>query len=247
MLFAALSTLALATVAAAQDQIIQVGATSTTAGGAFQFIPPNVNATNGSVITFQFTGVPGNHSVTQSSFASPCNIIPGGFDSGWVQILTAQTEVTEWNLTVTDDTRPIWFYCKQLKPSPHCEDGMVGAINAAGVGNKTFQVFQANAKLVTGPSGQGVGFLEGVGASASIAPSPLPSGVTNFGAPTPGAASASASATSSAATGSAATGSAAASGSSTESGSTPASTSAASRVAVSFIVVLFAAALGFIN
>jgi hypothetical protein len=53
---------------------------------------------------------PGNHSVTQSTFSNPCQPETGGFDSGWVQILSAETEIPEWNLTITDDAkRPSFF------------------------------------------------------------------------------------------------------------------------------------------
>lgn len=53
---------------------------------------------------------PGNHSVTQSTFANPCQPEAGGFDSGWVQILDPETEIPEWNLTITDDAkRPLLF------------------------------------------------------------------------------------------------------------------------------------------
>ncbi len=37
-------------------QTIQVGAEATTAGGIFQYIPNTMNATNGTVITFEFSG-----------------------------------------------------------------------------------------------------------------------------------------------------------------------------------------------
>jgi hypothetical protein len=36
---------------------------------------------------------------------------------------------------------PIWFYCAQTTKS-HCQSGMVGSINAATEGNKTFQAFK---------------------------------------------------------------------------------------------------------
>lgn len=235
MLFAALSALSLATVAAAQVTI-QVGATASATGGVFQFIPPNVNAANGTVVTFQFSGVPGNHTVTQSSFASPCELVDGGFDSGWVLIPSAVSETPTWNLTITDDSKPLWFYCKQLKPSPHCVAGMVGAINAPTTGSNTFPAFQKAAESFSGNPGQSVGNLVGVGASASAPVGPIPSGVVTFGAPTPGAASATASSGSSTAGSSASSGSAA----------TPSSTSAASHVAASSIAILFAAALGFV-
>ncbi|KAJ7629087.1 hypothetical protein FB45DRAFT_678305, partial [Roridomyces roridus] len=89
------------------------------------FIPNTLNAANGSVITFEWTGSPGNHSVTQSSFNAPCTPLQGGFDSGWILIegSTTLSPPPSWDLMITDDTTPIWFYCKQLLPSPHCNSG----------------------------------------------------------------------------------------------------------------------------
>jgi hypothetical protein len=182
MLFAAtLSALALATSVVAQNLTIQVGAEQTSPGGIFQFIPPQIpKAANGSVITFEFTGAPGNHSITQSSFANPCTAMAGGFDSGWVLIPEAGLgPAPTFNLTITDDTKPIWFYCKQLLPAPHCIAGMVGAINAPTTGN-TFAGFQKNAQSFTGTPDQSQGPLVGVGASASAGIVGIPSGATAF-------------------------------------------------------------------
>jgi hypothetical protein len=182
MLFAAaLSALALASGVAAQNLTIQVGAEQTSAGGIFQFIPPQIpKAANGSVITFEFTGAPGNHSITQSSFADPCTPLAGGFDSGWVLIPEAGLGSTPtFNLTITDDSKPIWFYCKQLFPAPHCIAGMVGAINAPATGN-TFAAFQKSAEAFSGTPGQSQGALVGVGASASAGIVGIPSGATAF-------------------------------------------------------------------
>lgn len=144
--------------------MVAVGGEMNTPGGIFQFIPNNINATNGSVVTFQFSGTyasptftsqvpahadmiaavysPGNHSITQSAFSSPCEPLAGGFDSGWVFISANTTPLPEWNITITNDqTRmfpflaagafleglffflAIWFFCKQLLPSPHCNAG----------------------------------------------------------------------------------------------------------------------------
>ncbi|KZV70291.1 hypothetical protein PENSPDRAFT_539432, partial [Peniophora sp. CONT] len=99
--------------------------------GPFVFTPTTLNATTGSVITFNFSGVPGFHSVTQSNFSSPCQTMPGGFDSGFVQIGVSGTPaaIPTWNLTITNASIPIWFHCKQLAPQPHCTAGMVGGIN----------------------------------------------------------------------------------------------------------------------
>jgi len=239
MLFAALSALALASAASAATPVVtvQVGSTAASPGGIFQYIPSSFNATNGTIVSFQFSGIPGNHSVTQSSFANPCQPLAGGFDSGWVQILNNETEIPEFNVTITNDSKPLWFYCKQLSKSPHCIAGMVGAINAPVTGN-TFAAFQTAARASSGTPGQAVGHLVGIGASASAPVGPLPSGVINFGTPSPGAASATASGTASAASGS---------GAATASGSAASSSpsSGASQVAASSIVALLAAALGF--
>jgi hypothetical protein len=108
-----------------QTVTAMVGAeTNTPGGGVFQFIPNQITAANGTTITFKFTGMygsccfcstpvlialrcsPGNHSITQSTFANPCTGAPGGFDSGWVELLKNTTDGTglpEWNLTITND------------------------------------------------------------------------------------------------------------------------------------------------
>jgi len=238
MLLAALSAISLAAVAAQAQTIIQVGGNASTPGGILQFTPPSVNATNGTIIIFTFNGIPGNHSVVQSSFALPCNQTAGGFDSGFVGVSSGVTSAPTWNVTITNDRKPIWFYCKQIVPATHCDAGMVGAINAAGSGQFTFTNYQAAARAHVGPSFQGNASLNGVGANATDAPGPVVSGVTLIGPPAVGAAG-------SAAAGSASGTGYGASGSSTASGSTPSSTSAASQIAASSILVLFAAALGF--
>ncbi|KAJ6481489.1 hypothetical protein C8R47DRAFT_1134587 [Mycena vitilis] len=173
MRFASLvTTLAAAAVASAQNQsvLVNVGAEMNSPGGIFQFIPNTLTASNGSVITFKFSGIPGNHTVTQSTFATPCEPMAGGFDSGWVEILKNGTDgvFPEWNLTITNDQTPIWFFCRQLIPSPHCKAGMVGAINVK-PGPNSFSAYQAKAVQAT-DVGQGQGGLVGVGASASDQP-----------------------------------------------------------------------------
>ncbi|KAJ7327899.1 hypothetical protein DFH08DRAFT_621436, partial [Mycena albidolilacea] len=87
------------------------------------FQPNVVLATNCTIVTFRFTGAQGNHSVTQSSFADPCQPLDGGFDSGWVSVKEELLSPPEWNLTITNDQILIWFYCKQLLPVPHCRSG----------------------------------------------------------------------------------------------------------------------------
>ncbi|EMD31779.1 hypothetical protein CERSUDRAFT_88657 [Gelatoporia subvermispora B] len=204
---AALTAVSLAAVAAAQNVTIQVGQVASAAGGALQFVPPSVKATNGSVITFQYAGAPGNHTVTQSTFASPCSPLSGGFDSGYVFVPAGTTDgFPTWNLTITNDQEPIWFFCAQHLPAPHCPAGMVGAINAPSTGNKTFEAFQSLAKSST-DSGTPVPALSGSGAFATAAPAPLTGSFSGLLNPTSGA-----SAASSAASGASSSGSAASSG-----------------------------------
>ncbi|KAK0459481.1 Cupredoxin [Desarmillaria tabescens] len=109
----------------------------------FVFHPANVTASNGTLVTFWFPNNGLTHSVTQSSFAAPCTFLaangssPSGFDSG----LTAGTQ---FSVNITDDTKPIWFHCKQVD---HCGMGMVGSVNAPSTGN-TFESFQAAAMSI---------------------------------------------------------------------------------------------------
>ncbi|KAF5338850.1 hypothetical protein D9758_015574 [Tetrapyrgos nigripes] len=182
--FTSSSVLLLAGLVSAQNVIdVQVGSTSNAQGGIFQFIPNNIQASKDDVVRFTFSGAPGNHSVTQSSLAKPCDNLANGFDSGWVLIPNADAinPAPEWNLTITDDTKPLWFYCKQAQPAPHCGAGMVGAINANATAMTTFQ---NNAKGNTNP-GEAVGALVGQGAFASALPGPFNNGATIFGAPDP--------------------------------------------------------------
>ncbi|KAF9035125.1 hypothetical protein BJ165DRAFT_1533644 [Panaeolus papilionaceus] len=241
MLFTAASILAVATAASAQ-QVIKVGATANDQGGIFQFIPPTVTAKNGTVVTFEFTGAPGNHSITQSTFTDPCNPVSGGFDSGWVFIpnAAALTETPTFNLTITDDSKPIWFYCKQLLPSPHCSVGMVGGINVPTNGSNTFAAFQTNAKNFKGNSGQGQNGLVGIGASASAGVGPVPASVQLFGGSATQTGSAGASGTASG--GSA--GSTPTSPSGSGSGSPSPTPGSALSVAGNTVYVAIAAALG---
>ncbi|KAJ7910851.1 hypothetical protein B0H13DRAFT_1615216, partial [Mycena leptocephala] len=158
-----------------QTITVNVGAEENSAGGIFQFIPNTFMASNGSVVTFIFSGIPGNHSITQSTFASPCEPMAGGFDSGWVEILknpTGSAPLPQWDLIITNDQTPIWFFCKQLLPTPHCFGGMVGAINVQPGATNSFSTFQANAVAAKStPVDQGQGGLVGVGAFATAPPS----------------------------------------------------------------------------
>lgn len=188
MLAGTFIALSVAGLVAAQDVTVQVGALEGSTDFALVFSPSNVTATKGSVITFQYSGAPGNHSVTQSSFDAPCTPLENGFDSGYVfRNPETQSAAPEWNLTITDDSTPIWLYCKQLQPAAHCVAGMVFAINAPTSGDRTVEAFQSNARAVSADKvGTGEGLLVGQGASASAGPGPIASGDATFGVPAAG-------------------------------------------------------------
>jgi len=107
------------------------------------FNPDSFKAPNGTIVTFYFPNAGISHSVTQSSFANPCTYLPAngsapaGFDSGL-------TQAAQFTITITNDQKPIWFYCKSAK---HCGAGMVGAINAPATGN-TFNAFRSAALAI---------------------------------------------------------------------------------------------------
>jgi plastocyanin len=94
--------------------------------GILAFQPEFVTAAVGDVVKFSFRQK--NHTATQSSLASPCAKLPGGFDSGYVPVAASNTAgpfpVALYTVTSLD---PVWVYCQQ---GTHCSGaGMVFAVN----------------------------------------------------------------------------------------------------------------------
>ncbi|KAH7910634.1 hypothetical protein BJ138DRAFT_1064855 [Hygrophoropsis aurantiaca] len=156
--FATLASL----IAAAQAAQFNV----TVGGGPLTFNPSNVNANPGDIVIFTFKQA--NHTATQSTLANPCQMAPGGFDSGFMPVSASNTDgpFPAAQFTV-QNTNPVWVYCRQAN---HCQQGMVFAINP---GDK-FAAFQAAAMS---------------GGSASAPPStstaPPPSGTSSAGSSAP--------------------------------------------------------------
>ncbi|KAJ7924033.1 hypothetical protein B0H13DRAFT_2315857 [Mycena leptocephala] len=153
-------------------------------GGVPIFTPNMVSAPNGTIVMFRFSGVPGNHTVTQSSLASPCEPLPDGFDSGFVTVTDSFSAV--WSLTITNDqirASPDFFFQfndsidLQFKSSnlvllQAAGPGMVGVIN---LGTANFASFSANAAAATDVGGQAAGrILTGPNAFATAAPQIAP-------------------------------------------------------------------------
>lgn len=117
----------------AETFLVKVGNNAT-----LLYDPPSIQAKVGDVVSFQFMSK--NHTVSQSSFATPCTANPNGVNSGFQFIPANTTVFPVWSFTVSNDTTPIWFYCAQ---APHCSLGMVFAINPTA--QKTFDMYHANA------------------------------------------------------------------------------------------------------
>ncbi|THG97753.1 hypothetical protein EW026_g4305 [Hermanssonia centrifuga] len=129
-----------------------------TVGGnnTLTFNPTSVNATNGDTIAFTF--VSKNHTVTQSSFASPCTNLTTTagetiLDSGFQFIQPDATSFPVYSFNMANATTPLWFYCRQAN---HCQQGMVFAVNPTAA--KSFAAFQAaamNSSSTSAPASSG--------------------------------------------------------------------------------------------
>ncbi|KAI0045385.1 hypothetical protein FA95DRAFT_1495490 [Auriscalpium vulgare] len=129
-----------ASVSAQTNFQVQIGANQ-----GLTFDPPTVTAAVGDTISFLFMAK--NHTVTQSSFAAPCQSLAGGIDSGFQPVAAGATSVPSLTVTV-NQTTPLWFYCKQ---TGHCEKGMVFAVNPTAA--KSFAMFQGAANTSDPTSG----------------------------------------------------------------------------------------------
>ncbi|KAL0946767.1 hypothetical protein HGRIS_012942 [Hohenbuehelia grisea] len=134
----AVAVSALALGVTAENITVKVG------DGGLLFNPTQVTAKIGDTIAFQF--VAKNHSVTQSTFANPCQVMTTpnpGIDSGFQAVAAGATTFPQWSFTVNNDSAPLWFFCAQTAPVNHCQMGMVFAVNPTA--EKSFDAFKANA------------------------------------------------------------------------------------------------------
>jgi len=148
---AALACLAAVVPALAANITVIVG-TAEDGSPATVFRPNQVTANVGDFVQFQFRG--GNHTVTQSSFAQPCTqqfntaTNQPGFTSPFIPFNNQSGTIGVYTLEITQTSSPIWFFCAR---TGHCNGGMVGAINAATTGDKSFDTWATNAKTANAP------------------------------------------------------------------------------------------------
>lgn len=138
-------------------------------GGALNYTPSSVTASEGDVISFQF--VAGNHTVTQSSFSNPCTMLSTGIDSEFQPASSNASMVPEYSFTVSNASAPLWFYCRQGR---HCQAGMVFAVNPTT--DETFDAFRAKA---TGSSTNSTNSSPGGSYPTQTGSTPSPSASNN--------------------------------------------------------------------
>ncbi|GAP83814.1 putative serine-threonine rich protein [Rosellinia necatrix] len=165
------TTVGTATVpAGATTTVAGPGATHTVqVGGAagLAYSPPEIKAAVGDMVVFTFMSQ--NHTVTQSTFAAPCDPMEGGMNSGFQpnkdNAVVPAPQVAMQVMTA----EPIWFYCAQMG---HCGKGMVFSINPST--DKTQAMFQA---MAIQQKGQGAGSaITGNATSSAVAGDPAATG-----------------------------------------------------------------------
>jgi plastocyanin len=164
--------LAAATAVSAETFNVLVGQ-----AGALTYEPASVTAKAGDIVNFQFMSK--NHTVTQSTFTSPCVPKANGVDSGFQFIPAGAAQKATWSITVNNDTAPMWFFCNQ---GPHCKAGMVFAINPNA--EKTIDAFKASAAAgggaTAGPNAVSAASTSGSSYGGAAAPGPA-AGAANAG------------------------------------------------------------------
>jgi plastocyanin len=153
------------------------------ADGELKYGPRTLDARIGDIIRFDFNST--NHTVTQSTFDSPCTPLEGGFNTGFNQFNpTNHTGLIFRDFEVKAST-PLWFYCAQTVKTFHCHKGMVLGVNP---GNK-FPEFlnkatstQASSITSAGPTATGTGGIpiwtgtKGTSSASSSTSAPFPIG-----------------------------------------------------------------------
>ncbi|KAH8106878.1 Cupredoxin [Cristinia sonorae] len=150
------------------NHVVLVGA-----NGTLTYSPSEITAAAGDTVSFQFLSK--NHTVTQSTFTSPCSNMTNpdgslGVDSGFQAVPAGATQFQQWTITVNNASAPMWFYCRQAN---HCAQGMVFAINPTAA--KSFDAFQSAAKATGSNTTSGSPYGSPSGSSPSGSPSASPS------------------------------------------------------------------------
>lgn len=134
-----------ALLASAANYDVNVGGLDSSGNPVLKYDPPFVNALVGDTVTFHFQQK--NHSVVQTSFGNVCQPLLNDqgapvFETQFHPVATGETNFPTEVYTVTDVSKPLWFFCSQ---PGHCGKGMVFSINCPSTGTNTLSAFQAAA------------------------------------------------------------------------------------------------------
>jgi len=178
---AALFALTSALAVSAKNVVVTVGK-NTTDNATMVFDPAEIVANLNDIVVFNFTE--GNHTVTQSTFASPCtpahdtNSTINGFDSSFRDTVNG-TAVTILTVPITPEleNQTIWFFDFNT-----CAQGGVGGINIDDNSTETLDGFVRNAIRLNGTGADNT-----TSSSASLSPTgasshssvPSPTGSTS--------------------------------------------------------------------
>ncbi|OBT73683.1 hypothetical protein VF21_06201 [Pseudogymnoascus sp. 05NY08] len=146
-----------AAAAAAATHTVAVGGSA-----GLVYVPDTVNAAVGDSVVFVFHSQ--NHTVTQSTFNTPCVKLAGGMDSGFMpnpNNTIVPPPMMAMQVTVAT---PLWFYCKQ---GNHCGKGMTFSINPTAAKSQADFMQMAIAQNGTGTAANIVGGTTSVGAVAA--------------------------------------------------------------------------------
>jgi len=145
------------------------------ANGSLTYSPEAIFANPGDQVVFHFQQK--NHTASQSSFADPCGLKEGGFDSGFNPVPANQTDNFPTFAITVNDTNPIWVYCRQGAgtPASHCGQGMVFAVNCGADGSaNSFDAFK-QAALAEGAALQAAASSSSAAAAAAATAAPTDS------------------------------------------------------------------------
>ncbi|KAG8814026.1 hypothetical protein FRC17_001329 [Serendipita sp. 399] len=138
-----LSSAALLASAATYD--VKVGGLDASGNPVLKFDPEYVNAVVGDQVVFHFQQK--NHSVVQTTFGSVCQPLLNEqyapvFATPFHPVSNEETNFPTETYTVTDASKPLWFYCSQ---KTHCGKGMIFSINCPVTGDNSLDAFRNRA------------------------------------------------------------------------------------------------------
>ncbi|KAF4584370.1 extracellular serine-rich protein [Ophiocordyceps camponoti-floridani] len=105
--------------------VVHVGMNPQTNQTSKKYYPDKIEAQPGEVVQFIFDAPGSMHTVTQSTFDTPCEAMSGGVNSGMVPVKAGSSQKMVWNLKI-NDTKTVWAYCAT---GDHCKSKMVMVIN----------------------------------------------------------------------------------------------------------------------